>query len=218
MSRNWREVVDQMTDVQKLVHLAVRMDQQHEEAYRSELLKSRRREYEAALTDLANAVGCDREGRLQEGSILTELNNASKIDAGSIVNTYNYDLAHAIIQISNDVPTANRNTYAKRLREWETSRGEWKNQQIALNTHLTTLGKAQREFLENNTNIDAEAILEGPDPAAEAICQGWLNRGRVPIQTAINNPSPFHLGCPHPWKILPLGQVEPGGCDDLWLG
>lgn len=217
MPRNWADLVGQMTDVQKLVHLAMRQDVIDEDAIRSELVKARRREYETTLTELAQKAGCNRTALVSEGETLSEFNELSKQDATSIVNTYNYDLGVAIIAISTETPTANRNTYAKRLRTWDNNRATWKNNQIAVNTNLTARSMAQRDFAQFNTVTEGEAFLAGPDPAAEPICQGWINRGKVPTRIAIENPSPFHINCPHVWEMIPV-KLGKGECDELWMG
>lgn len=217
MARDWSALVDGMTDVQKLVHLVMRYDAVNEEAVRAQLLKARRKEYEATLTEMAAAAGCDNRAILGEGDILSELNDLSSADAKSIANTYNYEVGIAIIAIATETPTANRNTYAKRLRTWEENRGKHKDAQIAMNTNLTARTLAQRDFARFNRNATGQAELRG-GPAAEPICQGWLNRGRVPLQTAINNPSPFHMNCPHYWHFLPAEQLSDDECADLWMG
>jgi len=219
MPPKWQALIDSMTNVQRLVHLAMRYDMVQEEAIRAEILKARKREYEATLTEMAADVGCDsRRAMLSQGDLLTELNEASKADGQSMANTYNYDLGVAIIAISTETPTANRNTYAKRLQTWEGNRAKWKNPQVALSTSLSARTQAQRDFARFNPGLaDGEAVLIGPDPAAEPICQGWLNRGKVPAEVARRNPSPFHLGCPHFWEFA-LPKAEVGDCRDMWLG
>ena len=217
MPRNWQELVSSMSDVNKLVHLSMRQDSTDAENLRSSLVKSRRREYESELNNLAKEAGCDRTANVSEGEVLNEINDLSKQSADLMVNTYNFDLGVAIIAIRTESPTANRFTYAKRLGEWDTNRSVWKNAQVATDTVLTTKSLAQRDFMRFNTNVESTAILTGPDPAAEPICQGWLDRGRVPAQVAINNPSPFHANCPHFWEFSPE-KLDKGDCDSLWMG
>jgi len=213
---DWRTLVASMTDVQKLVHLATRYDMVNEEALRAQLLKNRRNEYEATLNQLAAEAGCGRSAILSEGPVLSELNDLSRDDAMSIANTYNYELGIAILAISSDTPRANRFAYANRLAKWENRRAKHKDDQIATHTNLTARSLAQRDFNQFN-DIDGTAQLVGPNPAAEQICQGWLNRGMVTKQVAVNNPSPFHLGCPHVWDFT-LKKLNREDCQDLWMG
>lgn len=218
MPRDWQALTNSegFSDVMKLVHLAARQDMVDQEAIRAQLVKARRREYETTITELAQSLGCDKQSIVREGEILNELNELSANDARSMVNTYNYDLAVAIIAIRTETPSANRNTYAARLRTWDANRAEWKNKQVAENTVLTARSLAQRDFARFN-NIEGKAQLVGPNPAAEPICQGWLNRGMVPIQVAINNPAPYHLNCPHSWQMIPIKATKEE-CQDLWTG
>jgi len=216
MPRDWRAVVDGMTNVQKLVHLAMRQDPVDEENIRGSLLRARRLAYEDELTAQAIIVGCTgRTGRLTNGDILSGLNNDSRRDAASIVNTYNYDLAIAILNIAAEVPAANRYVYASRLQGWESARASWKNAQIALNTELTARSGAQQDFYRFN-NIGGSATLQ-PTRAVCPICQGWIARGEVPVRVAQANPPPYHVNCPHLWATDPE-KIAPDECADLWMG
>ena len=225
MPRNWQEVVqdDEFTDIQKLVHLAMRMDALHESSLQSALMDIGKGSFEATLTELARTAGCtSRKGLLTDEGLLNNLVNISARDAKSVTNTYNFDLATAIIGIRASAPRANRYIYARRLKEWDRSRTEWKSRQVALNTALKARTLAHAEFMTKNPDLQGFAILEGPNPAQEAICQGFLNRGRVPIQVALENPSPFHIGCPHTWRFIftKLGRKaqKDARCSDMWLG
>ncbi len=224
MPRDWQAIVQQnsFTPVMRLVHLAFRQTVDHEAAIRAALLRSRRTTYEDELNRLAKQIGCNKKARLTTGPELTALNEASTTDAESMVNTYNYDLAIAIQVIKQENPKSNRATYASRLREWDGKRAEWKNAQVAMWSTLTAVSAAQDAFLQLNTNVTGSAKLGGPNPAAEPICQGWLNRGTVSLEVARNDPSPFHAGCPHPW-VLTLNRAEgeeedPDFCSSLWMG
>ena len=216
MARQWQPLVDQLSDVGKLVHLAARKEPLDVDRVRSELLRERRRYYEAELTAQAARVGCPgRSGNLSNGAILSELNQKSMEDATSIVNTYNYDLAVAIRYIRAETPTANRFTYAKRLGEWETRRGAWKNDQIALYTETSARAKAQADFYQYHANFGTAELV--PKTAVCPVCRGWVARGEVPLRTAMNHPGPFHVGCPHTWETHPE-RVAREDCPMLWMG
>ena len=215
--RLWQPVVDNFADVQKLVHLAARMDTYDVDRIRGELLRGRRRYYEAELTSQAARVGCPMmAGRLSNSAILAELEQQSQTDATGIVNTYNYDLAIAIQHIRVETPTANRFTYAAKLRGWESNRANWKNPQIAQHTELSARSRAQQDFYSRNAPLMGMAVLE-PRTAVCPICQGWINRGEVPIQVAKNNPPPYHNGCPHWFNIKPE-KIPMTTCRFLWMG
>lgn len=218
MARDWQAVVSDLTDVQKLVHLAYRMDSVNQEKIRSELLNVRRRAYEQELSLQAQRVGCNgRQGRLSEGQTLTNFNEASKADAESIVNTFNYDLAVAIQNIASELPSANRNAYAKRLAAWDTKRSKWKAEQIALNTEGQARDQAQKDFMTNN-GLDFEGYVEiEPKKAAESICQGLINRGQIPMREAQNITLPAHINCIH-YKVTYPAKVPRLECQNLWMG
>ena len=182
---------------------------------RSELLKTSRRVYEQELTMQAARVGCTGQGRLGNNPTLTELSDQARADAENIVNTYNFDLAAAIVQIRKDAPRANRNTYAKRLAEWEKKRNAWKSQQIAEWTEGIARVKAQQDFYRFN-NLDGVGEVV-PETAVCPVCQGWIKRGRIPLREILNNPPPYHIGCPHYIKTE-AEKIPTGECDQIWLG
>lgn len=191
MPRDWRSAVAEMTRVQRLVHLAMRRTLDDEERVRAELLRQRRAFYEDELTDQAARVGCPgRRGRLGEGPILSELNEASRDDAASIVNTYNYDLAAAIRQVHAETPTANRWVYAKRLGAWESKRADWKDPQIAQYTEMSARSLAQQHFHRFNATIGFAELM--PKTAVCPVCKGWVARGEVPLRVAQEHPPPYH--------------------------
>lgn len=213
--RNWQAVVDDMSDVQKIVHLAIRMTEDDEQRIRDELLRVRKDAYVDELNILARRVKCNRSGRLTTGPTLSEFSDKSSSDAQSIVNTYNYDVTQEIQRIKEDAPSANRATYASRLLSWENTRSEWKVSQIALQTAGEARGKAQQDFYAFN-DIQGVAVLR-PKTAKEEICQGWANRGKVDAREANNNPPPYHPFCDHTWHFF-SNEISSEECRELWLG
>jgi len=214
--RDWHGVAEGMTNVQKLVHLAMRQDDFDVDRIRVELLGMRRKAYEDELTIQARRVGCSgRSGRLENGPILSELNGMCAEEAVGIVNTYNYDLAGAVLNIFAETPTANRYVYAKRLQAWEEKRSSWKASQIAEYSEGTARSKAQSDFYELN-NIGGVAELM-PKSAVCPVCIGWVERGEVPLREAENNPPPYHPNCPHLWSTDP-DRVAREDCPLLWMG
>ena len=216
MPLDWPSVVATMTDVQKLVHLAMRQDAIDEDRTRTELLKQSRRIYEEELTIQAARAGCPgRRGRLGNGSILTQVNGLCKEWAKSVTNTYNYDLAGAILNIASETPTANRNTYARRLQEWDANRTAQRAPLIAQYTEGAIRALAVQHFYQYNGAM-GYAVLE-PSTAVCPVCQGWIDRGKVPLHVAMNHPPPYHFRCPHSWTTYPDG-VAPEQCPMLWMG
>lgn len=198
----------------KLVHLAARMDDFEVDRIKGELLREGRRAYENELTAQARLVGCrSRRGQLTTGPSLSELHDLYSRHAAGIVNTYNYDLAGAIIQIRSETPTANRHVYASRLQAWEGQRAKWKGPIIAQSTDGYARALAQRDFHQFN-NVMGVAVLR-PESAVCPVCAGWVARGEVPVAVATNNPPPYHPQCPHLWQIRPNRVAD---CNALWMG
>ena len=216
MPLDWHALVDGMSDVMKLVHLASRMDTVDEEEWRSTFLRERRRAYEDELTIQARRMGCNsRRGRLAEGPILSALNDTSRTDAQSVVNTFNYYLAAAIIRIHDEVPTANRYVYARRLAAWAPTYWSWKQPQIDQMTDGTARAKAQQDFYARNGHFGSARLL--PTTAVCPVCQGWIARGIVPLRVAQQYPPPYHPNCPHYWSTRP-DKIAKEDCQNLWMG
>lgn len=213
---DWQAVVsEKLSRVQALVHLAVRYDKTQTDAIRAELTKARQRAYNDELSIQARRAGCSRQGEMTGGPALSELDQASKDDAEAFANQYNADLAGAIIQIGSDTPTANRHTYAARLREWEGQRAEAKAGPLAGWAENTARSLAQQDFHGNN-KLEGSAHLE-PAEAKCPVCAGWVARGDVRLRVAMNNPGVFHFGCPHGWVTDPE-KISADECGELWMG
>lgn len=215
MRLDWQGRVDEFSNVMKLVHLAMRRDFVDEEQIRTELLEQGRRAYEDELTLQAKRMGCDRVGQLLNGPILSELNETYTQHAASIANTYNYDLAAQVEVIRREVPTANRHVYAYRLRQWDEVRAAFKNEQIGQVTENYARSLAMQHFYQYNGSVGT-AVLQ-PGSAVCPVCQGWIDRGEVPLPVAMGNPPPYHPSCPHYWETAP-GQRDTDACALLWMG
>lgn len=215
--RDWRAALEGMTKVQVMVHLAKRYDQVEQDQIKGALLPAMRAFYEDELNIQAKKVGCPgRRAHLSNGPILSQINAVAEAHAASITATYNYDLVHAIKAIGAEVPTANRHVYAFRLTEWETKRAAWKNDLIALMTEQTIRAMAFQDFYRQNGAGLGMAMLM-PRTAKCPICQGWINRGWVPLAEAIRHPPPFHIQCPHFFFTRP-DRVAKSQCPTLWMG
>lgn len=215
--RDWRAALAGMTRVQLLVHLAKRYDQVEQDQIKGSLLPAMRAFYEDELNIQAAKVGCPgRRGHVSNGQILSQINSVAEAHATTITATYNYDLAYAIKAIGAEVPTANRHVYAHRLITWETNRASWKNDQIALMTEGVIRAMALQDFYRHNGAGLGTAMLM-PRTAVCPICQGWINRGWVPLAEAIRHPPPYHVNCPHFWFTRPQ-KISRDQCPTLWMG
>lgn len=205
--------LDTLSNVQRLVHLAVRADSVYTDDLRAELTRTRARAYNDELSIQARRAGCSRQGEMESGEALSDLNELSKEDAEAFAKAYNNDLAGAIVRIGTDTPSANRNTYAARLREWEGERAEKKAGPLAMWAESSARSLAFEQFHKMN-KLEGTAELE-PADAVCPVCQGWAARGEVPLKVAANNPPPYHPNCPHSWQVTPEKIDD---CSDVWMG
>lgn len=171
--------------------------------------------YEAELTSLARQHGCRQSSLLTNASIHDKLRKLSEQGAKSIQNTFNTRLASFILN--------RRQVSRTEMRDWLDRQRDTKTAQVSQWVEGTTKADAHREFFRRNRNVlpsGGVAVLK-PRTAKEEICQGWINRGAVPVDEAIRNPPPYHLNCPHSWdfsvKKIRLLQ-RPLLCRRLWLG
>ncbi len=209
-------IIGELPNVGVLVHLAMRMDSVDEQAYTTMIFKSMRTSYEDELTRQAAAIGCPgRVGRLREGQELSELKRIAQEHAASIVRTFNYDLAQAIIAIRIENPRANRNYYAKRLTEWARNRAAWKDKQIALMTVQIGRQRGREAFVLNNPVTGKAYVF--PKTAAEHECQHMIDTEPHPLETVYQKPFPFHYNCVHGYKIV-YSRIPKGECALLWMG
>lgn len=213
----WQILVNQLTPVGQIAHGAAMADDTSEQVTRGELTAERARNYEKELKRQARRVGCDQyRGQLSIGPEWVELDQRSVDDARSITNTYNRDLARKITQTRQETPRANRNTYAKRIRDWSKERDAWKDKDIRTQTANSARAQAQRDFYQKNGITEGHAVLR-PRTAVCKICLGWIARGEVPVNVATSDAPPYHNFCnPAGTKILtPVGERN---IEDFVLG
>ena len=209
---SWQEMVIGFSRVMALVHLVMRMNEVDIESLYNEMYKARKAEFDDAVSDYLAQMDCGGKAYLKAGSEMKLMKAQSRLESEGIAETYNRDLAKAILAIRQTVPNANRHTYASQLRTWEAERRTWKLTQISLHTILTSRDQALKAFSDRNgLTPDVELY---PKQAAEPVCQGWINRGVVSYQVAKNNPSPYHVGCLHYWRP----KFTKGDCENLWIG
>jgi hypothetical protein len=201
MPLSWIALRDQMTWTQQLMFMSARWDSVDEERVRADLLSMRRKSYNDELGIQAGKVGCPgMTGRLGNGDILSALNDASKTDAASIANTYNYYLALEIIRAGQENPRGNRNYYAAKIAAWQPTYWAWKDPQIEITTEKSARQMAQEDFYRMNGGALGYAKLE-PQSAVCPVCQGFVARGVVKLSYALAHPAGWHPGC------LPNGEL-----------
>lgn len=209
---SWQEMVAGFSRVMALVHLAMRMNDFDIESLYDEMFKARKTEFDDAVSDYLAQMDCGGKAYLKAGPEMKLMKAQTRLESEGIANTYNRDLAKAILDIRKSVSKANRHTYVSQLRTWEAARRIWKLTQISLSTILTSRDQALKAFSDRN-GLTPDVELH-PKQAAEPVCQGWINRGVVSYQVAKNNPSPYHVGCLHYWRP----KFAKGDCKNLWTG
>lgn len=214
-SLNWQAELQDMPRVQKLVHLAARMDKQDVNTLSLLNARQKRKAYEDSLNELAKLAGCDRHA-VSSMDTLRLMKEQANAEAEGVINTYNYHLAKEIQNIRQGAPKANRHVYASRLRTWHNDYMNWKSAQIALHNNIEWNSIARAEFVKYN-DVQGTVELEPKTNAVCDICKYWVARGRVPIDEArrVMEDWPPHVNCIHTWKMNLVGAVN---CDELWLG
>lgn len=209
--------IRQMSTIQMFIYYIMRAHEVDVALAALEVLRNRIRVYEDEMTYQAVNVGCPGlQARLRNEVIHLEFREKAKEDAMSIANTYNYDVARAIVAIGVEMPTANRYVYASRLRKYLEVREAWKDPQVAQYTDNWAKAKAQHDFYVVNRLQLGYAVLV-PVVAVCPICKAMIARGRVSLAVASNTRIPFHVNCPHVWNFYPQ-RVLRDRCPYLWLG
>ena len=205
---------DDYTQVMLLVYSYFSMDEADAKRIGDEIAAQKQQAYEAELTKLAAQAGCPKTGAADVYTI-DSIRDQSADEAAGIVNTYNFDLANAIISIHNDNPRANRNTYLKALTAWNNQRAVWKYVQIALHNKGEWQAQAQLDFTTYNDLSGWAELL--PKKAAEPVCQNIALRKRIPMREAQDLMAswPPHINCPHYFEVH-TGEIA--DCEDMWLG
>lgn len=217
MPRDPATLIAKLSPVQRIVYDWAHEGESQSAIRSDELQRIRIVAFNSEIGNQNYAVGCfARGGYLTNPDIITSLKRDSDKDAAGIVNTFNYDLAAAIIRIGEEHPKLSRYKYGDYLIDWRRQRDAVKGPQIAQYTESDARAKAQTEFYRRNWQLIGTARLE-PTSAVCPVCQSWVARGEVPMAVAINNPPPYHLRCPHFWVTNPK-KVLPGGCAKLWNG
>lgn len=218
--RNWRPLVDQMTDVQRKVHLAARGVEDDEKVWRARIFADVRGEYEHTIREEVKALGCLDPGRvvLQNGPELKALATRAQQSAKSIVNTYNYDLARAILAIGAQTPRANRYTYFARLDTWEKARAERKDQQITDVEVGWAINRAKESFHANNAILARAEVW--PYPTVCPVCAEYVAGNPYSSMDELYRRCelPAHVGCPHHGRPLLDRKLTREECAGLWIG
>ncbi len=194
---------------------ALSMDSGDEQALTAVLLEQRIDAYMRAIDKQIRLVGCQRQAARPSGEQLNELQADSARDAKSIVSTFNRDLEKNINRIVADNPDGRRGPIESAIRGYLSTRAQWKDKQIALNTSKTARAYAEEQFRQKNGIADQRYIYSGPPPVSEE-CQNNMAAGVVNVQYTKEHPTPAHINCPHNWAVVATETVN--NCQALWVG
>ena len=220
-SRNWQAVVAGMTKVQKLVHLAYRRTDEDVAICRNEIFAILRDSYSMTIRAEIIGLGCADPGNVtpRSGPELKDMADRAKESAESIVNTFNYDLAMEILRIAEDTPTANRNTYASRLYEWESARNIEKRMQIDSTETGWAINLAKEAFYTYNGEIPAQAEVVPKDTKCP-ICAEYVAGNPYGSMDELYRKCelPAHPHCPHHGQAITGAPLTRDQCRQLWRG
>lgn len=222
-------LVEEMTDVQRRVYRAARATAAVVTLWREAIYQHNSRVYQRTVQSLLSSVGCGGSPVEVSRPSRGALAEASRMSAGSIANTYNYDLARAILSIGAATPTANYRTYRSRLfgdtansiypglRNWAAQRAELKAPQIGRTETGNTVNAAIELFYSNNPQLDAQAELR-PLQAVCPICQAAVANNPYPNVEAVYAAGnwPAHIGCIHYPQLT--GRIMARDCAEVWRG
>jgi hypothetical protein len=85
-----------------------------------------------------------------------------------------------------------------------------------MNTVGTARAMAQQDFYMFN-DVEGFAVLL-PRLAKCPICQGWVNRGKVPLAEAQLNPPPYHVRCITPGVEIALSEGHTKPIEEIQVG
>ncbi len=219
---DWRAVYDRLTPVQKLVFRKGRWTVREEDRIARDIYKWNKTAAEETLRHELADWGCTQTPQVGL-SLAAYVRESAKRSGASVVNTYNYRLAHAIAQVGRDVPTANRATYLARLftngDAWaRTEYGTDKAAGIAVTETYGTIGLVKELFYKNNRSLldKMKQVVVRPERASCPVCQDAVRNG--PYAKLSDAPKmPAHPVCPHFLQVVTTPDVQVK-CAELWAG
>jgi hypothetical protein len=223
---DWRPLIDDMTNVQRMVHMAGRVDSVGESEMAERLFREARETYRQTLQDEVNKVGCSGKKVIPPsvGPELSALRDRADWAAASVANTYNLELAKEIKNIRNATPTANRHVYAYRLYNksgsWDGAYWTRKATEVAQVETMTTVNAATADFYERNKGL--VEVIEAyvvPFVAECPVCQEAVAGNPYKSASEIYGlyGLPVHPGCPH-MVDSHAKKLTAAECKELWLG
>ncbi len=222
---DWRPLLDEMTDTQRLVHLTARMTADDVTEIGDRLFTEGREAYRESISAEISRWGCTgRAVGPVAGPELTAIRERADWAATSITGTYNLNLAKEIIRIGADTPTANRNTYAFRLFKasdsWDALYWQRKQTEVAQVETMTMINAATADFYVRNGDMLQPTANVIPQMAVCPICQAMVDGNPWPSVDEVYRQFdvPPHLNCPHYVDATPDRRLTADECRQLWVG
>lgn len=139
--------------------------------------------------------------------------------ASSIVNTYNYDLAHAIQNLAEIYIDLDAWVYAQQLfgpNGWWDERRKWKDSQIGVTETWRQINQAIGGFYQRNPALPIAYAEVVPYAAVCPDCDALVMGNPYPPERIVGlaNMLPLHINCPHYVRVVPSGRAQ----GPLWLG
>ena len=201
--------------ITQIINLLYSWGNDEEKELFSKIQGERESAYRQKMTTLAGSVGCPRRGTPPRRESKRELERVSKLDAKSIVNTWNEELKREIARLRATNFRGNRFYYMKNLESWAAQRSTWKDVQISRNTRAVAENLALQDFMNfNEILLGGTGFIYGDQlPPVSDTCKRRFSLGIVTRQRMELEPTPAHPGCPHFWKLV-VGRTN-FNCKDL---
>ncbi len=206
----------ELTRLLRIMRLLYRQGEAEVQAIEAELVAARKRAWMEAIRNEARRFGYSGPVNPPRFQDLEWIRRESRLDAESIVRTWNRDVENQLKRLYRQNYRGNRHYYAKHMEAWAAKRAVWKSRQISTQTEYSTMGYAQRRFWQENGLRGARYVFIGPPPVCP-VCVDHFARGVVDQLFVDRNPTPIHIGCDHTWKLL-KGSVDGPPPEDLWVG
>lgn len=226
---DWPELRAQMTDVQRRVFDDARIRQADVERWTDALIEQNRQSVEEAINKQLQQVGCGSRPAALGEKIRDTIRDAALKSAESIANTFNRDLANAVLSIGGSTPRANYRTYRTRLfgdtpnsiypgfANWATRRGLWKGIQISVNETSMAINRGTELFFRRNPELQARGEVKPLTYHCEVCERGVKGNPYDTVEAAYAaGPWPAHVNCAHYVEAKPR-QLAPD-CSEVWRG
>lgn len=194
---------------------AFRMNASDTAQLEAQLLAAMKRAWVTVMTEQARALGCNSIGNAPRLGDLAELKRLAQLDAQSITDTWNKDVARELTRLFNARPRGNRYYYLENMEAWSTARDVWKSAQIALMTEKNARAYAKERFFVMNDFQNAQYVYGNPVRVVSDTCQRRRAAGLVTFEYVRRNPTPAHPNCEHEWELVTVARRN---CGNVWVG